>query len=453
MNQIIIMAIVCFSTSTDSWQSHARFETEDHFYYTGISAPQSNEKRARDEAVFQARQTFFIEHFGVLMRLNERAWNSLDRHSLTQELSMVMATLYLKGEKIEKIEREDSVTRVLLSYPKKAVQSEILRLRDLKPSGLFLEASEDSVEAEFWGKGSAELLIKTDPEGALVYLDGEPLGKTPLHARRLSAGPTDLELILPLHKKLKKTVILNDASPLTLEERLVPEEGFLVLDVVPKDANIKIPSLIDVQAQFFDEVPMPAGNYNVSLNHPDYENTLVEIFVAPGSKTFRRIELVPRPAKLSFVSKNYPFEIELHDQAGMKQSHLVKSSEVFLVGPKFSNLIVRKSGFKVFEKPLILKPNVAMPIMVDLEKEERRIFASLNTSMQSEQRRSLLKNPWFWGGLIGVAILTGVLSTTGGSGSSPKPEAPTPLSSPSPPPASPTSSGGSSSGGVRIKGF
>ena len=451
MSLVFLISVAIFSLPSSSWQTMARMETAEHYYYTGVSSPLENEKLAREEAIFQARQAFFIEHFGVAIKLDERSWNSLEKQEITQKLSIEMSRLHLRGEKIEKIERRSSITWVLLSYPKSEVKAELVRRRNLESSLGEAKEDVDEEKTEFWGDGFAQMVVKTEPPGALVYLNGEPIGKTPLHARRLAEGVAELELILPLFQKVKKTVILNRDFALELDEMLFSERGILVLDIEPKGANVKIQDVIDDRAASIGLLSMPAGTHKLSLSHPDYEATLMEVFVSPQMQIFRRIEMTPKPAKLSLVSRDYPFEIELKMASGLKEVRIIENSESFLVDSRFSSLIVQKTGFKVFKKKLNLKPNLAQPLRVDLEKEVEGHFSLGGSSKQTAPPRSLLKNPWFWGGLIGGAILTGVLSTSGNSGSSKKAESPVP--SPPTPSASPTGTEGPASGGVRIRIF
>ena len=60
------------------------------------------------------------------------------------------------------------------------------------------------------GCASRRMIVRTQPEGAFVTLDGYPLGYTPLAAAYTYGGSRDIQLDLDGHKTVKTKVDLSD---------------------------------------------------------------------------------------------------------------------------------------------------------------------------------------------------------------------------------------------------
>ncbi|PIR22251.1 MAG: hypothetical protein COV44_08990 [Deltaproteobacteria bacterium CG11_big_fil_rev_8_21_14_0_20_45_16] len=406
---LTFLSLLILSQVSDGWQENARMEDEVNFFYTGVSSPSDNERRARDEAINQARSAFLIEHFGLHLRIDERVISNLDQQAVTQDLSIRTPEHYLVGEKIESIKRRKNITYVLLSYPKSEVEKQ---KRNIKVSP---QLSPKTLKSETSRSGSAELIITTEPESALVYLNGVPIGTTPLHARGLQPGAADLELALPLHKAVKREIILADGAPLKVKERIAPEIGRLSLDVEPRSAHVEIKDVFNDAASELASLKLKAGEHRIRVSHPDFESIEQTIFVSPGSDTYRRIELKPKPAKISFISNKYPFKANFIGKEDEAHSIEIENNEPQLIEPMFEKVIARKDGFENVDVDLNLKPNVSTGIQITFIPGESKTIGN----SRSRESGSIFRNPWFWGGLVAAGILTGVLvGGVGGGGKS-----------------------------------
>lgn len=183
---LTFLSLLILAQAPQGWQENARMEDEVYYFYTGVSSPLENKRKAREEAVNQARSAFLIEHFGLHMKIDERVISNLNQQSVTQDLSIRTPEHFLVGEKIESLKRKKDITYVLLSYPKKEVEKQKRILASsIRPS------DESPKRSETIRSGEAELIVDTKPQGALVYLNGSPIGTTPLHAKGLEEGGSD----------------------------------------------------------------------------------------------------------------------------------------------------------------------------------------------------------------------------------------------------------------------
>ncbi|PIR21691.1 MAG: hypothetical protein COV44_11830 [Deltaproteobacteria bacterium CG11_big_fil_rev_8_21_14_0_20_45_16] len=417
----------------DSWQEHARMEDETHFFYTGMSSPNENERQAREEAVSQARSAFLFEHFGVHFQVDERVYSNLGEQSVTQDLSLRSPEHFLVGERIESIERRNKITYILLSYPKLEIAKQKATLGNRVPQRRSTERSSETNRS-----GAAELGVLSSPEGALVYLNGMPIGTTPLRARGLQEGAADIELVLPLHRPIKRQVILSSGSPLKIDEKLEAEFGVLDLEVVPKTARVKIEKIYDGSASGLKSLRLPAGEQRISVTHSNYEEQQVTIFVRPKAQSYRLIELAPKPSKISMVSNQYPFKASMFDADDNKKVVEIEDNQIHLIEPIYKRLVAQKQGFENFEVRLNLIPNAASTLNITFVPGQSKPIEHSN----SRKSRSIFRNPWFWGGIVVAGILTGVLVSAGGGGGGDS------SSSTSSGPSAPGNTSGS--GGVKI---
>lgn len=427
---LTFLSLLILSQAPQGWQENARMEDEVYYFYTGVSSPSDNERRARDEAIQQARSAFLIEHFGLHLQIDERVVSNLNHQAVTQDLSIRTPEHYLVGEKIESITRRKNITHVLLSYPKVEVEKQKRLLKAPTTSKV------KDLKSETNRSGSAELIVTTEPNGALVYLNGVPVGTTPLHARGLQEGAADLDLALPLHKAVRRDIILAHGAPLKIHERIEAEIGRLNLDVEPGTAHVEIENVFNGKASELSSLKLKAGEHNIQIDHPDFEGVQQKIFVSPGGDTYRRVELKPKPAKISFISNKYPFKANFIGKEDEAHSVEIENNEPQLIEPIFEKVVARKEGFENVDIDLNLKPNVSTGVQITFIPGESKPINATNT----RDSRSIFRSPWFWGGLVATGILTGVL--VGGVGGGGKSSTSSDTSSPPP-----TDSG---SGGVKI---
>jgi hypothetical protein len=119
------------------------------------------------------------------------------------------------------LKADEETTCEICSYPD-AVAALVTEATELKEPLLgFVENPYGDREQEsFESDGVSTLAIRTEPEGALVKIDGERIGKTPLEVQ-VEPGLRDLEISLRNHNDIVKTVRAPRGSSELLSYKLV----------------------------------------------------------------------------------------------------------------------------------------------------------------------------------------------------------------------------------------
>lgn len=121
---LTFLSLLILAQAPQGWQENARMEDEVYYFYTGVSSPLENKRKAREEAVNQARSAFLIEHFGLHMKIDERVISNLNQQSVTQDLSirtpehfLVVKRFSLDFEDLFEVQRNPSRSKCIRLHP------------------------------------------------------------------------------------------------------------------------------------------------------------------------------------------------------------------------------------------------------------------------------------------------------------------------------------------------
>jgi len=148
--------------------------------------------------------------------------------------------------------------------------------------------------------GWAGVHISSQPPAALVRVDDESVGTTPLELQILQ-GPHTITLSMAAHKPVTLQQQITAGSALLLEDiRLPPADGRLVLQSAPPGASIS------VDGDFHGTTPMTltlssAQEHDVQLSKPGYTTTAEGVKLVPDEERELTVTLPPQYATL-FVS-------------------------------------------------------------------------------------------------------------------------------------------------------
>jgi serine/threonine-protein kinase len=156
------------------------------------------------------------------------------------------------------------------------------------------------------GPELATLLVETEPAGAVVELDGEPLGVSPRTFQGLSVGTHALHATLEGYAPVSRTVQLTTAGErssvlLMLSPKVAPEaaaadsspkieRGRLSIDTTPW-------STVFLEGKALGDTPLvgvslPAGKYKLKLVSEDTQKSkAIDVEILPGKTTVKNVEL------------------------------------------------------------------------------------------------------------------------------------------------------------------
>ena len=148
--------------------------------------------------------------------------------------------------------------------------------------------------------GWADVHISSQPPAALVRVDDEAVGTTPLELQMLQGSHT-ITLSMAAHKPVTLQQQITAGSALLLDDiRLSPADGRLVLQSAPPGASIS------VDGDFHGTTPMTltlssAQEHDVQLSKPGYTTTAKGVKLMPDEERELTVTLPPQYATL-FVS-------------------------------------------------------------------------------------------------------------------------------------------------------
>jgi serine/threonine-protein kinase len=139
---------------------------------------------------------------------------------------------------------------------------------------------------------TAQVSIATDPPGAVVLVDGNVAGNSPLVVPRLPAGPHMVRVERPGFKPDERTVQVpkTGALPVSLQFALKAVPGTLTLDSDPRPAVVRIDGA-DVGTTPLRELSLDPGSHEARLERQGFEPWSETLSVGPGD-TINRVVLL-----------------------------------------------------------------------------------------------------------------------------------------------------------------
>jgi len=130
---------------------------------------------------------------------------------------------------------------------------------------------------------TGRLSIKSDPEGATIFLDGRELGNTPQELNNVPAGSRQIELRKKGYKEYNATVVVEAQQLRTIDARLEALRGKLQVLVLPFGTIY-----IDGSAQARDSnvrfmKDLLAGSYELKVTHPTFGNYKKTVNIKDGA--------------------------------------------------------------------------------------------------------------------------------------------------------------------------
>ena len=148
------------------------------------------------------------------------------------------------------------------------------------------------------------LLVKTDPEGAAVKLDGVSLGVTPLLVTTLDTDkvyPLNIECVGYQTKRVN--VSLSGRTPVAISESLVLDSGVVECISEPSGAIVQVNGIVRGTTPCKIE-RVPKGYATLVFKLKGYQDEKRELRIVPGDSQSLSLSMRGKPAKLSVIS--YP---------------------------------------------------------------------------------------------------------------------------------------------------
>lgn len=156
-------------------------------------------------------------------------------------------------------------------------------------------------------KKSARFTLETSPSGALVRLNGEVIGKTPIRKKKLNPGAYWVEVVAEGRQSKEKLIVLDDQSHWRESWKLIVNTSSLVMRVSFKGAPISGASIwfggqrlgaTDKDGQLLAK-GLPIGEHFIEVRHPHYMPYQRMVNFKAGTEQTSRISLEGAWSELS----------------------------------------------------------------------------------------------------------------------------------------------------------
>jgi len=166
---------------------------------------------------------------------------------------------------------------------------------------VFVASSGAVIEEPAIKPSKAYLSVESNVTGAIVFVDGQKMGTTPLSDVLVSTGEHRVLVEKSGYETYQKRVRFEKGRSMSLYVDLsqaAPQQGRLYVDTQPDNAKVKI---LNIGPAFYQGIELDAGRYNVEVSADGYEKKTMWVTLAAGEDKTLDIRLkrmvVSQPGK------------------------------------------------------------------------------------------------------------------------------------------------------------
>ena len=155
--------------------------------------------------------------------------------------------------------------------------------------------------------------ISTEPTSAIVLIDNQKIGMTPIKGKKIEVGKKNLKIIKSGYNTINKGIRVNETDTLSINELLSYKTGVLELSSNPLGASIYIDNNYVGKAPI--KVPeLIVGKHEIRASLLDHFDAIESVIVEYAKTTNLKINLSPKPGSLNFVLNVNDVEIYINEK-------------------------------------------------------------------------------------------------------------------------------------------
>ncbi|MCF8108302.1 MAG: SUMF1/EgtB/PvdO family nonheme iron enzyme [Desulfohalobiaceae bacterium] len=208
---------------------------------------------------------------------------------------------------------------------------------------------------------TGSLLVWTEPEGAVVYVEGRRQGQAPVKVSGLKPDTYRVEARKEKYISESRPVRVagGETTEITLRLPPVKEVGRLYVNPTPSDARVRIMNIVP---KYHDGIELKPGEYHVRVDKPGFKTKDQWVDVAAGEKLDVTIELKELPSTGRLTVRATPSDARVR---------LLNSDKGYRDGMELDagryQVEVAKSGHETVTQWLSLSPGQDKQIKIGLE--------------------------------------------------------------------------------------
>jgi hypothetical protein len=190
----------------------------------------------------------------------------------------------------------------------------------------------------------ARLVVRTDPAGATVSVDGTTVGKTPLTGA-ISRGAHEVQLSQPGYRSVTHTVLVEEGETQRIRDTLQTAIGTLSVSSLPKGATVRVNDESVGTTPFSKQ--LQAGTYPLLVRRDGYLSYRDTVTIRGGTE--RQVNVPLRRPLRAAVASQQAQEVT-NVAVGREGDRLVVSYDLVADGEAYSvDLLLSTNGGKTFE--------------------------------------------------------------------------------------------------------
>ena len=213
------------------------------------------------------------------------------------------------------------------------------------------------------------LLIKSEPTGAVVQLNGQQKGRTPIALPELASGDYTITVSKDLYHISEEKYTITDGSDNERTVVLHPAFGQLSVEVNPNGADVF------VDGQFKGKAPitldeLPSGTFRLKVSQDLYETLDEEITIEDGKTNKQVVMLSPRFGTLNITGSPESAQITINGKP-VGNIPLVNCR----VGTGLAEIKINAKNYHEHEQFIQVDVNEMYPVNIDLIRHSGTIVA------------------------------------------------------------------------------
>ncbi len=220
------------------------------------------------------------------------------------------------------------------------------------PARPTLSPAEEGEEAETM-RALGAIVVKSDPPGASVWLDGEEVGSTPAVIEDVPVGEKhEVRVEKEGYGTWVRTVEPDSNRPVPLQARLEKLVGTIVVESTPPGASVFLDDK-ELRDSTPLEIPDISADYahKITLKKKGYESAVQPVTLKPGERKEVQVALRPLFGEILVISEPPGARIYLNDR-DMARKTPTRLSDL---SPGTYTLKLKREGYAVWEDEVVVK--------------------------------------------------------------------------------------------------
>jgi len=205
------------------------------------------------------------------------------------------------------------------------------------------------------------LLVRSEPTGATVYVDGIEKGTTLFQNADIGAGEHEIRVQKNMYHPYTEILNIQPDMISEIEAILKPNFGKLSINSLPNDAVVMINRQIKGKTPYsIDKIE--SGSYNIQISKDLYHTHEENFIITDGSENTRDIRLTPAFGKLAVITSPTGAEVILD-----AQSRGATPSELDELPSGNYHLTLTKDLFQTIDLDIVIEDGKNLELNLKLE--------------------------------------------------------------------------------------